>query len=152
MYIGFISRSSGDGFSICLFLYGGAPLREAAHQDCCIFCHSPSHTVCSMPFLGFCSPQQAMLLHRVGAHLTLISHCSGNTGRESLQHADIGDTPPRTPSLHSHFLFSLSLFLFRLYHFAFSSSVGKLSFQRPLPQQEREDEKGWGEVVEGGGL
>ena len=37
-------------------LYGGAPLREAAHQDCCIFCHSPSHTVCSMPFQDFALP------------------------------------------------------------------------------------------------
>lgn len=32
--------------------------------------------------LWFCSPQQAMLLHIVGDHLTLISHCSGNTEGE----------------------------------------------------------------------
>lgn len=32
---------------------GGALSREASRQDCCISCHSPSHTVCSVPFYDF---------------------------------------------------------------------------------------------------
>lgn len=89
--------------------------------------------------LGFCSPRQAMLLHIVGPHLTLISHCSGNTEGGSLYSIQTVSTPPPCSLIFcSPFpLFFPALSLSLLPN---GSSVGKLPFQSPCPDRKG----GWG--------
>lgn len=108
-------------------VYGGSLLREVAHWDCCILSLLVTHRLLSA-ILWFCSPWQAMLLHIVGVHLTLISHCSGNTESEIFTTCRRYWYPP---SVLSYSVLPLLV----LYHFACSSSVGKCSFQSPCPNR-----------------
>lgn len=87
-----------------------------------------------------CHCRQAMFLHIVGANLTLISHCSGNAEGEVFTACRQCRHPPPCALIFGSPFF---LFLLFLYHFAYSSSVGKLSFQS-LPQQEGRAGGGWG--------
>lgn len=78
------------------------------YWECRIVRHSPSHTVCSMPFYDFALhavPGKPCFSILWVAHLTLVSHCWGNTEGEAL----MACRQCRTPSLSFSLLSPSSL-------------------------------------------
>lgn len=113
--------------------YGGAPLREASHQHCCIFRHSLSHIVCSPPFWDFAFARK-LCFSIVGRPFNSGNSdiCSGNIEGGNLYDLQTESTLPpysfHSVSIFPPYTLSLSFYL--------ELPCGQIVVSEPLPQQE----------------